>query len=149
MFQKPNGMPSMIPCMSVKNAEKMIALYEKALGAEVVGMFRCPETGLVMHAVLDFNGSTMFIGEAMPEMACPASAPQSFMIYVEDVDRFVTRAKSNGMMMKEEIEDKFWGDRMGILKDPMGNTWSIGTHMRDVSEEEMLDAVKKMKPKAA
>ncbi len=149
MFQKPNGMPSMIPCMSVKNAEKMIALYEKALDAEVVGMFRCPQTNLVMHAVLDFNGSTMFIGEAMPEMGCTASAPQGFMLYVEDVDRFVTRAKSNGMMMKEEVSDKFWGDRMGILKDPMGNTWSIGTHIRDVSEDEMQKAMKEMMQKAA
>jgi PhnB protein len=34
----------------------------------------------------------------------------------------------------------FWGDRYGSLKDPFGHRWSIGTHVKDLSPEEMQKA---------
>jgi uncharacterized glyoxalase superfamily protein PhnB len=42
------------------------------------------------------------------------------------------------------LEDMFWGDRYGQLRDPFGHVWSIGTHIRDVSLEEMEQAAKAM-----
>ena len=35
------------------------------------------------------------------------------------------------------MADQFYGDRMGTLEDPFGHVWSIGTHVEDVSPEEM------------
>jgi PhnB protein len=37
------------------------------------------------------------------------------------------------------VEDKFWGDRFGIVTDPYGHIWSIGTHVEDVPPEELAD----------
>ena len=39
------------------------------------------------------------------------------------------------------LDDMFWGDRYGKLEDPFGHNWSIGTHVRDVSPEEMQKAM--------
>ena len=36
----------------------------------------------------------------------------------------------------------FRGDRFGVVIDPFGHEWSIATHVRDVSHEEMLEAAK-------
>ena len=39
--------------------------------------------------------------------------------------------------MIRPLENQFYGDRNGILKDPFGHIWSIGSHVEDVSPEEM------------
>jgi hypothetical protein len=39
------------------------------------------------------------------------------------------------------LADMFWGDRYGVLKDPFGHSWSMATHQRDVSPDEMKAAV--------
>ncbi len=31
----------------------------------------------------------------------------------------------------------FWGDRYGRLTDPFGHSWSLATHIEDVTPEEM------------
>ena len=40
------------------------------------------------------------------------------------------------------MDDTFWGDRYGVIKDPFGHNWSMATHMRDVSEEEIREGAK-------
>ena len=36
-----------------------------------------------------------------------------------------------------EPADQFYGDRMGIVRDPAGNQCMIATHKEDVSPDEM------------
>jgi len=31
----------------------------------------------------------------------------------------------------------FWGDRLSSVQDPFGHSWTIATHIEDVSPEEM------------
>ena len=49
-----------------------------------------------------------------------------------------------GAKVTMPISDQFWGDRYGAIEDPFGHKWSIGTHVRDVSQKEMVEAMKKM-----
>ena len=35
------------------------------------------------------------------------------------------------------MTDMFWGDRLARVEDPFGHYWSIATHMKDVSPEQM------------
>ena len=58
-------------------------------------------------------------------------------LYVEDVDRIVNQAVSEGAKVLMEVEDQFWGDRYGSIEDPFGHRWSISTHSKDLSEEEL------------
>jgi PhnB protein len=34
------------------------------------------------------------------------------------------------------VQDQFYGDRTGGLKDPFGHLWHVGTHKEDLSPEE-------------
>jgi hypothetical protein len=43
-----------------------------------------------------------------------------------------------------ELADMFWGDRYGQLDEPFGHRWSMATHVRDVSPEELEEAMKAM-----
>ncbi|MEI9902515.1 MAG: hypothetical protein WDN31_23230 [Hyphomicrobium sp.] len=47
--------------------------------------------------------------------------------------------------MRMPVADMFWGDRYGIVTDPFGHQWSIATHQRDMSVEEIQDALKGMR----
>jgi len=38
------------------------------------------------------------------------------------------------------LMDAFWGDRYGHLEDPFGHKWSIATHKKDLSREEIRKA---------
>ncbi len=40
------------------------------------------------------------------------------------------------------MTDMFWGDRYGILEDPFGHSWSIATRLRDMTADEILEALK-------
>jgi uncharacterized glyoxalase superfamily protein PhnB len=31
------------------------------------------------------------------------------------------------------LHDAFWGDRYGMVKEPSGHQWSIGTHKEDLT----------------
>ena len=59
------------------------------------------------------------------------------MIYVEDVDKTYKQAISSGAVELKALQDQFYGDRSGTLKDPFGHVWTIATHKEDVSPEEM------------
>jgi PhnB protein len=65
-------------------------------------------------------------------------------LYVENTDATVERAVKAGAKVIMPVADMFWGDRYGQLEDPFGHHWSVATHIRDVSMEEMQQAMKAM-----
>lgn len=69
-------------------------------------------------------------------------SPVMVHLYVDNADVIYEQAIAAGAIPVMPIDDTFWGDRYGVLKDPFGHNWSIATHMRDVSEEDIREAVK-------
>ena len=61
-------------------------------------------------------------------------------MYVDDVDKIVNQAVAEGAKVLMEVEDQFWGDRYGSIEDPFGHRWSISTHIKDLTEEELKKA---------
>ena len=61
-------------------------------------------------------------------------------LYVDDVDKIVNQAVAEGAKVLMEVEDQFWGDRYGSIEDPFGHRWSISTHIKDLTEEELKKA---------
>ncbi len=71
-------------------------------------------------------------------------SPVTIHLYVEDADALFAQAVGAGAKVTMPLADMFWGDRYGVLEDPFGHRWSIGTHVRDVSEEESQAAMEQM-----
>lgn len=144
----PAGMHSVTPHLICAGAADAIAFYIKAFNA--VEVFRLPgPEGKLMHAQLRIGDSTIMLVDEMPN--CGALGPKalkgspiSLHLYVENADAAFARAVAAGASVKLEIQDMFWGDRYGVVEDPFGHQWSIATHMRDVSPEEMQQAMQKM-----
>jgi PhnB protein len=94
------------------------------------------------------DSAVMLVDEA-PEwgMLGPKSlngSPVTIHLYVDDTDAFVARAVKAGAKVTMPVADMFWGDRYGKLEDPFGHHWSVGTHVRDLSPEEMQKAMQDM-----
>lgn len=59
------------------------------------------------------------------------------MVYVEDVDATYAKALEKGASALMPIQDQFYGVRTGMFEDPWGHHWTVGTHIEDVSMEEL------------
>jgi uncharacterized glyoxalase superfamily protein PhnB len=138
----PSGMHTLTPHLIVKGASKAIEFYKKAFGAEEVGCMNAPDGKTVMHADLKIGDSHVFLADEFPEMDCrgPQSiggSPVTIHMYVEDVDAAFGKAVAAGAQVKMPLADMFWGDRYGALKDPFGHCWSLATHKKDLTPEQI------------
>lgn len=144
----PDGSHSVTPHLVCAGAADAIEFYKKAFNA--VETLRLPgPQGKLMHAEVRIGDSAVMLVDESPEwgMLGPKSlkgSPVTIHLYVEDVDAFVARAVAAGAKITMPIADMFWGDRYGTLEDPFGHRWSVGTHIRDVSLEEMQQGMQNM-----
>ena len=83
--------------------------------------------------------------------ARPGVVPTTAMIYlyVTDTDASYKRALAAGGTSVMEPANQFYGDRNAGVKDSAGNQWWIGTHIEDVSPEELDRRMKAMFQKHA
>ncbi len=138
----PEGYHSVTPYLIIKGASAAIDFYKRAFGA--TELFRMPEPGGkgIMHAEIKIGDSPIMLADEQPQMyRGPQSlggTPVSLMLYVDDVDTVFPRALSAGAKEVKPVQDQFYGDRSGTLTDPFGHLWTIATHKRDVSSEEMM-----------
>jgi uncharacterized glyoxalase superfamily protein PhnB len=144
----PEGMHTATPHLVCAGAAQAIEFYKKAFGA--VETARLPgENGKLMHAAVRIGDSTIMLVDEMPEHGALGpkalkGSPVTIHLYVDGVDAFVARAVAAGAKVTMEVQDMFWGDRYGQLEDPFGHRWSVGTHIRDVTPDEMRKAMKEM-----
>jgi PhnB protein len=148
----PKGYHTLTPFLTCKDAVKAIEFYKQAFGATERGVMKGPD-GKVMHAELTIGDSIIMLADEFPQFGSlsPQSIGGSGMglhIYIEDVDTAFDRAVKAGAKVEMPVTDMFWGDRYGKLADPFGHKWSIATHKKDVSVDEMEAAMKQM-PKSA
>jgi len=59
--------------------------------------------------------------------------PGFFRLYVENADAVYQRALDAGATEVTAMTDLFFGDRVGRVRDSLGNIWWIQTHVEDVS----------------
>jgi len=140
----PTGFHSLTPHLTVRDADKALEFYKNALGAEILNVARMPD-GKVMHAALRIGNSMLMLNEEMPEFGAlsPLSnggAGVTIHIYTENVDDAFNRAVNAGAKVAMPLMDQFWGDRYGLVTDPFGHKWSLATHAKDLSPEEMQQA---------
>ena len=127
--------------VTIKNCNQAIDFYKKAFGAIEKERLLTPD-GLIAHASLEIEGSLLMMSDenAMMGNKSPDSLggnPMAFSLYVRDVDKVFKTALDAGGKVVMPVDDQFYGDRSGTLDDPFGYRWMIGTHVRDVSTDEM------------
>ena len=136
----PDGYHSVTPYLTLDDAAAAIDFYVKAFGAEEV--LRMPMGDRIGHAEVRIGDSHIMLSDEWPDMdkLSPRSrggATAGLMVYLPDVDAAYRRAIDAGATVERPVEDQFYGDRSGSVKDPFGITWMLSTHVEDVAPEEM------------
>lgn len=144
----PEGMHTVTPHLICADAANAMDFYKKAFNAVEISRMPGPD-GKLMHGSFRIGDSVLMINEENPEWGTmgPKSlkgSPVTIHLYVEDVDAVVEQAARAGAKVTMPVADMFWGDRYGKVEDPYGHQWSIGTHVRDVTPEEMRKAMEQM-----
>jgi PhnB protein len=137
----PNGYHSVTPYLIIEGAAKALDFYKKAFGATELMRMNGPD-GKVGHAEIKIGDSPVMLADEFPEMGFRSpkalgGAGVSLLIYVEDVDTRFNQAVAAGATALRPVQDQFYGDRSGTLKDPFGHVWTISTHKEDLSPEEI------------
>jgi PhnB protein len=137
----PEAYQGATPYLCIRGAARAIEFYKQAFGATELMRIAQPD-GRVGHAELKIGAALFMLADEFPEMGFRSpqalgGSPVTIHIYVEDVDATATRAVAAGAKLLRPVQDQFYGDRSGQFEDPFGHTWSIATHVEDVSPEDM------------
>jgi PhnB protein len=141
----PAGMTAVTPHLIIAGAAEAIEFYKKAFGAVEECRIPAPD-GTIMHAQVRIEGASVMLVDEMPQ--CNAFGPKTLKgspvtihLFVPDVDSFVAKAVKAGATLGMPVQDMFWGDRYGHIVDPFGHSWSVATHLRDLTPEQIQKAM--------
>jgi PhnB protein len=141
----PPGMEGLIPHLVCSPCTEAIAFYKNAFGAEELACLLSPDGERVMHACVTIGGAPVFLADDFPEYCeghsqtatALGGTPVTIHRYVKDCDAAVQQAVDAGASVKMPPMDMFWGDRYGVVVDPFGHNWSLATHQKDLTPEEI------------
>jgi PhnB protein len=138
------GFHSVTAGLIFKETLKAIEFYKNAFGAVERYAMPWPGGKGVMHAEIMIGDSILMMNDEFPQQHCKSAesmggSPVSFYLYVDDVDAAFQKALSAGATEQMPVQEMFWGDRAGSLRDPFGYNWMIATHTRDLSPEEITE----------
>ncbi len=122
-IKKLNGHKAVMPYMILKDLKSFIQFAENIFAC--TKRFEVPreDTGLIMHAEMDLDDSTIMLADATDEYpVCNAM----LFIYVEDVDATYKKAIEAGASSIREPFDESYGARSAGIKDAWGNSWWLG-----------------------
>jgi PhnB protein len=138
------------PHLTVSPGSEAISFYERAFGAKAVYRQDTPDGRKVFHATLALpNGGMFMLCDEFPEMGGSPTpkglggSPVTLHLDLPDVDAVWKQAVKAGAREEMALADQFWGDRYGIVSDPFGHRWSLGTRKRQPSREELDAAARK------
>ena len=142
----PAGYHTVTPYLTLDDAAAAIEFYKDAFGASERVRMEAPG-GKIGHAELEIGDSVVMLADAMPQSTTRSPSQlggtsAAVFLYVGDVDAVVAQAVKAGAAVTQEVEDMFWGDRFGSLKDPFGHVWSIATHVEDLTPQQIAERAK-------
>jgi PhnB protein len=138
----PDGYHTLTVYLMVRGAADAIEFYKRAFGAVECMRMPGPDGKTIGHAELKIGDSMLMLADEQagafgksPESL--GGTPFCFVMYVENADAAFERAVKAGAKVLRPLENKFYGDRTGMVVDPYGHQWALMTHIEDVPPEEM------------
>ncbi|MFD5338211.1 VOC family protein [Streptomyces hawaiiensis] len=129
----PDGYHTVTPWIISRDTARLIDYLKEAFDAEEIARV-VGEDGRIGHAEVRIGDSVVMPFDAPSDWPL---TPAFLRLYVEDADAAHRRAVAAGGTSVTEVTHLFFGDRIGRVRDPLGNLWWLQTRVEDVSPEEM------------
>jgi PhnB protein len=132
------------PHIVVRGAERAVAFYCDAFGAEELSRIPIPD-GRLMSVQLRIGDGLLHLADEFPELGVLAppsigGTPVVLALDVPDAEAVFSHAVAAGATVRQPLQEMFWGDLHGQLDDPFGHRWNVSQHVRDVPHDEIVAA---------
>lgn len=136
----PEGFHTITPSIVCKGAARAIEFYKEVFHAKEIMRMSGPG-GSIGHAELQIGDSRLMLSDEFPGTAhAPGATPvtsSALFVYSDNVDALFDRAVKAGSKVEMPLQNQFWGDRYGKIRDPFGHQWGLSQHVEDVAPAEM------------
>ena len=137
----PKGMHTVTSVLNFKgDCAEAIEFFKRAFGATVVGRIEKGADDKVMHALIKIGDSMVMLSDLMGPDKDPVGVRNNLWVYVNNCDTLFNRAVAAGATVTWPLSNQFWGDRVGVVRDPYGNQWSIATAKLVLTPRELQKA---------
>lgn len=124
----------LVPYLQVDGASRAADLYIAAFGAKELFRYPNDEQGRTMHIHLDVNGSSLMLSDAFPDHGHPHKPAQGYTLQLilkqDEIDAWWERAIAAGLKVQMPLQEMFWGDRWGSLRDAFGVEWAMNAPVK-------------------
>ncbi len=136
----PQGMNNVTLYLTFKNnCSEAIELYKNAFDAKIpFEPMRFPD-GRILHAMIKIGDTNIMMSDSFEKENQIVGNMAHMWLYADDCDAVFNRAVKAGCKVTMEMEDQFWGDRVGQVRDPFGYLWSIASTKWELSPQEMQE----------
>ena len=121
------------PWIISRDTARLIEFTQQAFGALELGRLPGPRGG-IGHAEVRIGDSVVMMFDARDGWP---HTPAFLRLYVPDAGTVCRRALAAGATPVTEVTALFFGDRVGRVRDPLGNIWWIQSHDEDVDPAEL------------
>lgn len=142
MAKENSSANELIPHLIVTPAAEAIDFYVRAFGAKVDFKLVDPDDQRIGHAELSFGASRLYLADEYPDFGAVGpqtigGSPVKLHLNVKDADDFVAHAIEEGATLVRGVKLEFHGSRIGMVADPFGYSWFIGSKEEDLSATDM------------
>ncbi len=128
----PEGYGTVTPWIVTNDTRRLIEFIKAAFDAEVLGVVEV-EGGAIGHAEARIGDSIIM----MFDSPFPVATPGLLRLYVEGADAVLQRAVTAGATPVTRLTELAWGDRVGRVRDPLGNIWWIQERLEEPDADEV------------
>jgi len=139
----PPGYGTVTPWVISPDTARLIDFAKAAFGAQELARLPGPDGG-IGHAEIRIGNSVVMMFDARDGWP---DTPAFLRLYVPDADAAYHRALTAGATSVTQVTALFFGDRVGRVRDPLGNIWWLQSHDEDVDPAEL--ASRPQAPEAA
>jgi PhnB protein len=138
----PKGFGTVTPYLTIDGAAEALEWYKKAFSAKELNRQAVPG-GKIMHARIRIGDSILMLADVFPggstkDPKALGSTPVTLHVYTKNVDKLWQQAVDAGATVNMPLDNTFWGERYGQLRDPFGHNWSISMVI-PMSKKEMKE----------
>jgi uncharacterized glyoxalase superfamily protein PhnB len=129
----PDGYGTVTPWVISRDTARLIDFVVEAFDAGEIARVLNPD-GTIGHAEVRIGDSVVMMFDGRPEWS---DTPAFLRLYVADADDTFRRALAAGAEPVTEVTELWWGDRVGRVRDPLGNVWWVQDRVADLGPEEV------------
>lgn len=136
---RPQGLS---PHLFVLDTEAAVAFYRQAFGAVEVFRNTLPN-GVILFVELQLGEGRLLVSEETPSMGAFApptlgGSPVLILLEVGDPSGVAAQAIAAGAGVEMPVQEMFWGELYGVLRDPFGHRWAVTTAREQLTPDEIV-----------